>query len=52
MNCEQGLLHLLWGGGAEVGVLRHWLNLNILVDFSTLQQLYGNDLVNFIKKTD
>ena len=25
MTCEQGLLRLLWGGGgAEVGVLRHW----------------------------
>ena len=23
MTCEQGLLRLLWGGGPEVGVLRH-----------------------------
>ena len=25
MTCAQGLLRLLWGGGAEVGVLRDWV---------------------------
>ena len=37
MTCAQGLLRLLWGGGPEVGVLRDWGGLTVLVN-SRLQK--------------
>ena len=46
MTCEQGLLRLLWGGGGEVGVLRHWLYdcffIAIIVKLYRIFKLYSH----------
>ena len=46
MTCAQGLLRLLWGG-AEVGVLRHWVRLAYFHDLLRPLSYVTNNLSVF-----